>query len=94
MKLLWQYCQINKHHIVCTLGVLVNLEGASLSAAKGDLVVPIVTWLAEVLSQDVTAMLVAKNGITNGAMEAETPEAQAESNKKKMVLLYNNRQSY
>lgn len=40
-----------------SMGILVNLEGSRLSTAQGDLVVPMVTTLAEVLGRDVLAVL-------------------------------------
>ena len=40
-----------------SMGVLVNLECSRLSTAQGDLVVPMVTTLAEVLGIDVLAVL-------------------------------------
>jgi len=39
-------------------GILVNLEGSKLMTARADLIVPIVTSIAEVLAVDVAAMLV------------------------------------
>jgi hypothetical protein len=46
------------YYIVIKLGVLVNLEGSQLSSARGDLVVPIVTTMSEVLGVNVPAMLI------------------------------------
>lgn len=39
-----------------------NLEGSRLATARGELVVPIVTAMSEVLAVDVAAMLVVNNG--------------------------------
>ena len=44
-----------------SMGILVNLEGSKLSTAHGDLVVPMVTTLAEVLGIDVLAVLLQNN---------------------------------
>ena len=40
-------------------GVLVNLEGSRFSSARGDLVVPVVATVAEVLGVNLAAMLMA-----------------------------------
>ena len=39
------------------MGILVNLEGSRLSTAHGDLVVPMVTMLADVLGMDALSIL-------------------------------------
>ena len=39
------------------MGILVNLEGSRLSTAHGDLVVPMVTMLADILGMDALAVL-------------------------------------
>lgn len=51
-----------------------NLEGPRLSTVKGDLLVTIVTAVAEVLSRNVAEMLSATNGIINGSSEFEASE--------------------
>ena len=47
------------------MGILVNLEGSRLSTAHGDLVVPMVTMLADVLGMDALAVLL-QNGADVG----------------------------
>lgn len=62
------------YYMLQKTGVLVNLEGTSLSSSKGELLVPIVTSVAEVLSRNVTELLSATNGILNGGSETEASE--------------------
>ncbi|WAR11769.1 HEAT3-like protein [Mya arenaria] len=59
---------------VLASGILVNLEGSQLTSARADLVVPIVTNVAEVLAVDVAAMLV-----PDGTVQSEADEKQEES---------------
>jgi len=54
-------------------GILVNLEGSKLMTARADLVVPIVTSIAEVLAVDVAAMLVSSK-TEPSKMEADKME--------------------
>ncbi|XP_053391759.1 HEAT repeat-containing protein 3-like [Mercenaria mercenaria] len=74
-------------------GVLVNLEGSRLTTARGDLVVPIVTTMSDVLAVNVAAMLtVQDNDMTDTPATTDTSDVNAgtETDTDKDVLKQNN----